>query len=1115
MKIPFAFWGQAESDLPIVGGLKVLNTNLTEAELQFTLIDSGKNEPVYAYGIVYSKTDPNVTLDTPGAQVSTIGTNFPGTLPVTNTHTVTGLDNTSTYYFRVFATNNQPNIPPETIAENTFYSNTATGETAWDAFTFEYNNNGYVQQVPGDQIILGRVYADSGSNTVNYNLTPDTSQQISVNKGLGKNAAKWKVEDESTGNLITEGNFTNAGGYAEIKIDKSLVPVDGKIIVAIAHDDTVPNSTFNNFRPEAEAKFAAIRIRRWGPAKWKVWDYMFEGSNDSSKTPGNNDPGIGTPADIPDLSECVSWQGAFMYNQQAWSGDNPNEQKLGEYDLSNIKVAIDTFKDSDVCGLGSSATTKPLKDANWDNCQIFNNCFNSNNNLKPTAMDNLDLSGWTFNQTDNINMSSMFSGNKVSINTNSQPGLVNWDVGKVIAFESFLSGAQYWDEDLGSWDVSECLNMRSMFLGASNVNFDASSWVVAQVTDYVSFSLSANNWVLPQPNFPFVATNSNIQSAVDAVLAVDPTGTTAVAPYPLIGEWNTTQVTDMSELFRFKQQFNADISNWDVSNVTTMRQMFETASDYNQPLNSWDTSSVTNINKMFINCYDFNQPLNNWNVSNVSGPNTSEQVFENCEQFNQDLDQWDVSNFSSFWRFFNRCKVFNGDITNWQTGSATTMERMFTTAYAFNQDISSWDTSNVTNMEAMFYSSLAFNQPIGGWDVSSVSNMREMFRDAYDFNQPLNSWNVSNVTNMREMFAAFGNLFGQGPGTFDQPLDQWDVSNVTSMSNMFHTQAFNQDISMWNISSLTGDGMSGMFCNGSFNQPLNGWTIPAGVTSLENTFGRSVYDQPLDNWDVSGITNMRNMLTNAEFNQDISGWDVSSVINMSRMLYGSGTKFNQDITEWDTSSLETIADMCYQNTMFDQDLSNWSTTTSITIDGAFRESTFNQPLPNWKIDGSNYNSMRRAFQDNADFNQDISGWDTSDVQSFTDLFSGATSFNQDLSSWDVGNATGFTGMFEEATSYDQSFNGWEFQRNESYGIFGTNFLAGVTLSQANYDDTLIAWGNMMASLYPNGAGSGAGQWQGTPTFDFGDSVHTTGGPAEAGKEKLVNDYNFTITDGNP
>ena len=37
---------------------------------------------------------------------------------------------------------------------------------------------------------------------------------------------------------------------------------------------------------------------------------------------------------------------------------------------------------------------------------------------------------------------------------------------------------------------------------------------------------------------------------------------------------NTSEITDMSELFYEYEYFNQDISNWDVSNVTNMYSMF-------------------------------------------------------------------------------------------------------------------------------------------------------------------------------------------------------------------------------------------------------------------------------------------------------------------------------------------------------------------------------------------------------------------------------------------------------------------------------------------------------------------------------------------------------------
>ena len=64
------------------------------------------------------------------------------------------------------------------------------------------------------------------------------------------------------------------------------------------------------------------------------------------------------------------------------------------------------------------------------------------------------------------------------------------------------------------------------------------------------------------------------------------------------------------------------ISNWDVSNVTDMSNMFKEATSFNQPIGNWDVSQVTDMSGMFGGSYDspqiFNQPLNNWDVSKVT-----------------------------------------------------------------------------------------------------------------------------------------------------------------------------------------------------------------------------------------------------------------------------------------------------------------------------------------------------------------------------------------------------------------------------------------------------------------------------------------------------------------
>ena len=96
------------------------------------------------------------------------------------------------------------------------------------------------------------------------------------------------------------------------------------------------------------------------------------------------------------------------------------------------------------------------------------------------------------------------------------------------------------------------------------------------------------------------------------------------------GDFNdidTSEITDMSNLFDGIDKFNGDISNWDVSNVTDMSFMFCGCRSFNQDISNWDVSKVTNMKYMFYRCKSFNQDISNWNVSNVK---YNQGIFDNC-----------------------------------------------------------------------------------------------------------------------------------------------------------------------------------------------------------------------------------------------------------------------------------------------------------------------------------------------------------------------------------------------------------------------------------------------------------------------------------------------------
>jgi surface protein len=139
------------------------------------------------------------------------------------------------------------------------------------------------------------------------------------------------------------------------------------------------------------------------------------------------------------------------------------------------------------------------------------------------------------------------------------------------------------------------------------------------------------------------------------------------------------------------------ISDWDTSEVTDMSNMFDGAKSFNQPLEKWDVSKVTNMSQMFLGATSFNQPLEKWDVSQVT---TQCQMFLGAFSFNQPLEKWDVSN-------------------------VTNMYQMFAFTFSFNQPLEKWDVSKVTNREDMFDGATSFTHQVPKWKLNTPNNLGE------------------------------------------------------------------------------------------------------------------------------------------------------------------------------------------------------------------------------------------------------------------------------------------------------------------------------------------------------------------------------------------------------
>ena len=107
---------------------------------------------------------------------------------------------------------------------------------------------------------------------------------------------------------------------------------------------------------------------------------------------------------------------------------------------------------------------------------------------------------------------------------------------------------------------------------------------------------------------------------------------------------------------------------------------------------------------------------------------------------------------------------------------------------------------------------------------------------------------------------------------------------------------------------------------------------------------------------------------------------------------------------------------------------------------------FNQDIGGW--DTSRVNGMSRMFRNALSFNQDIGGWDISSVGVLGELFRNAVSFNQDISNWDTSNVFGMSYMFFSASSFNQDISSWD-----TGGVIAMLYMFAFT----TYNYNLSAW----------------------------------------------------------
>ena len=491
-----------------------------------------------------------------------------------------------------------------------------------------------------------------------------------------------------------------------------------------------------------------------------------------------------------------------------------------------------------------------------------------------------------------------------------------------------------------------------------------------------------------------------------------------------------------------------DVPN--LSSVTNMSYMFLGASSANPETSNWDVSSVTSMGYMFL--------YSNLSVENLAS------IYENWSQLNlQQNVEFGAGNTK-----YNASGQAGRDILvntyNWiiedgglletpfiieidstESGVSNNNQFQFTgalgdydviakqngTQVATFNDLSGAET--ITLPSSGVYDLEVFPKASNGFD-------RIRFDDGGDKDKMLDIKQWGTI-----VWSTFNSAFNNCDNMLVTATDIPNLSQVNDLGSMFRDATLaNPDTLNWNVSSVIDMGI--MFYNAaSANPDTSNWDV-SNVTDMSFMFYNTPSASPdTSNWDVSSVTTMRGMFYNAtSANPNTSNWNVSNVTDMS-FMFRDATSANPDTTNWDVSNVADMRDMFRSTSSVNPDTTNWDVSSVTNMNSMFRSATLANPdVSNWDV--SNVTNMRYMFFSALSANPDVSNWDVSNVTNMRYMFRQASSANPDTSNWDVSSVTDMNAMFlnsnlsvENLTACYENWSQLSLQNNVSFGAGTTKY----------------------------------------------------------------------------
>ena len=178
-------------------------------------------------------------------------------------------------------------------------------------------------------------------------------------------------------------------------------------------------------------------------------------------------------------------------------------------------------------------------------------------------------------------------------------------------------------------------------------------------------------------------------------------------------------------------------------------------------LNNFDTSNSTDMQQMFYFCEKLAKLNINFDTSNVT---TMYNMFYRCRCLTElDVTSFNTEKVTSMRSMFRQCSGLTTiNVSNFNTSSVTTMYDMFSECSKLQKlDIRNFDMKNVTNIGNMFYQCSNLTEiQFGEFDTRNVTSMEYLFFGTKITTVP--ELNCCNCKDIRVAFSACSSLISLG-----------------------------------------------------------------------------------------------------------------------------------------------------------------------------------------------------------------------------------------------------------------------------------------------------------------------------------------------------------------